>query len=82
MKITTDEWLAELDRVTRESDDGLTVPELAVKFGHSTQWVRQNLLQPANAAGRLVLGRKQTTSIDGKPIRTPVYRLKKAKEKA
>ncbi len=76
-RITVDEWQAELERVMGRSDDkGLTMRELAEKFGVSTRSMRERL-GALHRAGRVGQGWRGDMTIDGKPKRVPVYWLKK-----
>lgn len=75
--ITVDEWLAEMERLTaaKRSDDGLTAEELAEAAGCTVKKMRERLRKVA-AAGRLVVGTKLITRIDGRPNPVPAYRLR------
>jgi hypothetical protein len=65
--------LAELE--TTGDNGGLSVAEIMDKTGRGASWVRGKLAA-INRAGRLVVGRRLTTGIDGKAAHTPVYRIK------
>ena len=76
MKITMDEWLAELRKYKMRPDDvGLTAHEIADKMGRSVEWVRRGLLRDGIKEGKIVAGVRNATDIRGKPFLTPVYRL-------
>jgi hypothetical protein len=76
--ISVDEWLAELARLSARSDDGLTSMEWADKMGVSNSLALARLKE-AQRAGWLRMGRRSTTSLDGKPTMTPVYQIIKPK---
>lgn len=73
--ITVNEWLAELERLQRRSDEGATTDELAEAWGchRMTALVR---LRQLVRQGRVVCGFRQSERIDGRPYRVPVYRIK------
>lgn len=76
-RITTDAWLAELQNVMarpRASDPGLTVNEMAAQCACRADKVR-SALRTLQAEGRLILGRKAITGIDGRRAESPCYRL-------
>ena len=79
--ITRDEWLSEFERVMgapRKGDPGLSAWEIADALGVGTH--RANaLLKEAYRAGRLKVGRKPGTAIDGRRCMVPCYELIKAK---
>ena len=76
MKITMDEWLAELRKLDMKRDDaGLTAHEIADKMGRSVEWVRRGLLRDGIKEGKIVCGQRRATDIRGQPILVPVYRL-------
>lgn len=76
-RVTVDEWRAEVERVLgRTSDDGMSVHEIAEQAARSTRTVRE-WLATLHRAGKLAVGQRAGTSIDGKPTRVPVYWLKK-----
>lgn len=56
-------------------EEGLTAEEIAEKIGMSRTWVRARL-RDLYCDGCLVVGFKMSTRIDGRPYRTPVYRLR------
>lgn len=73
--ITVDQWQAEMERVlARRSDDGQTAGEIAAELGRNVKWVRGRLAALASQ-GRLVVGRRESRSIDGRPTTIPVYTI-------
>lgn len=77
--ITRDEWIAELERVMRlqrSDSDGLSSQELAEAWGCCRKMAldRIKLLK-----GRLVVGRRRDTAVDGKACIVPTYKLLPAK---
>lgn len=56
-------------------DEGLTVYEIADALKMSTTWVRQ-CLRRLHHEGKLDIGFRMGSRIDGKTYRSPVYRLK------
>ncbi len=80
--ITTDEWLAELERVARDSghDDGLTAQEIADGVGYSTKWVAVRLRR-LKAIGRLQVGKRTIEALNGNRIPVPVYKVLPEKHK-
>ena len=76
MKITMDEWLAELRKLDMQKNDiGLTAAEIADKMGRSVEFVRRKVLKTGVASGKIVCGVRHATDIRGNPFLTPVYRL-------
>ena len=78
--IYTDEWMAELTRLSSLNDVGLTVDEWAEKVGVSTATIRRRLKQ-ARSLGLLVVGRRTVSGIDSRRIPVPVYLIKKPAKK-
>lgn len=54
--------------------DGLTVAELQALTGRRREWIRQRL-QLLKAEGRLLVGKKYITGIDGRKCHTTAYRI-------
>lgn len=77
MKITMEEWLSALEALQHSNpQDGWTTAELARVFNHSVHWIRDRLIRPLLASGRLGCGIKRGTTIDGRPCNHPIYFLK------
>ena len=57
------------------SSKGLTAEEIGLKINHSAEWVRQKILRPGIANGKIVLGKRLTQRIDGRVTTVPVYSL-------
>jgi hypothetical protein len=70
--ITTDEWLAELQRISQRSDEGLTIEEWRQKLGRSESYVREHLKR-ARALGWLRVGRRSQPNLAGVMQPVPVY---------
>ena len=73
--ISIDQWLAELERLAQRGDEGATTHELAMAWGCNLQKARERI-KALIGAGRVALGFKYATGIDGRRTRVPVYRLK------
>ena len=73
--ITTDEWLAELERIESETGEGTTVFELTEALGHSSEWVRRKLRIAINA-NKIAVTRRRVTDIAGRPQWVPAYKIK------
>jgi len=73
--ITTDEWLAELERIESETGEGTTVIELSDALGHSPEWVRRKLRLAINA-GKVAVTRRKITDIAGRPQWVPAYKIR------
>lgn len=83
-QITVEEWLAELESLGVNGDnatDALTALELAETLGKPVTRVRQALAQIARS-GRLEVVRRSSTTIDGRAITVPAYRVKPAPKPA
>ena len=83
-KITTDEWLAELERLQAElarGDDGMTTQEIMaimdIPPGRGGELNVRVKLRAWIAAGRVVAGRAPRRTISGKMTTVPVYRFVK-----
>lgn len=76
MDLTVDAWLKELAESTRKNDAGYTAKEVAEVLGVSLLAAR-HMIGHAVAAGRVEVGSRTITRIDGKPSRAPVYRFVK-----
>ena len=76
--ITRDEWLAEFERVLRETpgrnDDGLTAREIGGAIGLSPRGVLEKLRR---LGPRVVAGRKTITDMAGRTTTTFCYQLRK-----
>jgi hypothetical protein len=75
-EIREDEWLAELERLSRKNDKGQTASEIGAAIGRSTKTVRE-LLQRVKALGRLVIGERTSQRIDGRTATIPVYTIRR-----
>lgn len=73
--IYLDEWMAEMARLQRRDAEGLSVEELAEGMAVSERLVRKRL-RPLVRGGRVEVGQRRSTRIDGVACLTPVYRLK------
>ena len=74
-KITTDEWLAELERVYSPNDaDGMTAIEIAEAMGKGVAAARIYLGRAIRAGVWELAGKAQRPAIDGRICRVPVYR--------
>jgi hypothetical protein len=75
--ITRDEWLAEFERVLRETpgrdDEGLTAREIGDAIGLSPRGVLEKLRR---IGPRVVAGRKTITDMAGRQTTTFCYRLR------
>lgn len=74
MGIGMNEWLSELEALSKRSDAGHTTDEIAENTGMSTRLVRERLKDVAKI-GRLRVGRRSCTTIDGKTYLAPVYTI-------
>jgi hypothetical protein len=75
-KITRDEWMEELDRISqRPSDPGKTQSELASQWGVSHR-IAQVRIAKLNSAGSLITGKRYAKDARGHWIAFVVYRLK------
>ena len=73
--ILESDLLAEISRLQfRPSDPGLTVAEIITQTGRPRLAVLKGL-KLAQEQGRLIVGRRMITRIDGKPSPVPVYRV-------
>ena len=73
-KISMTEWLDELARLSDRSDEGLTSEEWAREMGVEIHTARSRL-KKAQEAGWLVVGRRRSSTLDGRPNLVPVYRI-------
>ena len=72
--IRVDEWLAEVNRLTRNNADGFSVRDVAEATGHTHEWAR-NRIKEAMSAGLVVYsGRRSGIRMDGASSKIPVYR--------
>lgn len=83
--ITTEEWLAELERLRDtgpiSANGYMTVSEIATALKIGDRPVR-TLLQRLNKEGQLETSRRPLMAIDGSMRNIPVYRIKRKKGKA
>ena len=79
--VSTEEWLAELERLGRDSktgEDAFTTEELSQKLGKGPLWVRAKL-RDASRKGLIEFVKKQTMNLCGQLVWVPAYRPKKRK---
>ncbi len=77
-RIKQDEWLAELESALQtRNDEGMTAKEIADRLHLNITSARKQLAAIA-AQGRLIVGRRTITRIDGYRNTTPVYRIRRA----
>lgn len=68
--------LAELKGNPGKNDDkGATVAEMSEASGHSAKWVLERL-KALHKRGKLVVGQRRSTRLDGRSCLLPVYRIK------
>lgn len=79
MGIRVEEWLHELEKLSKRVDVGQTADELADAMGKSTRVVRE-WLRRADRLGWLKVGRRTKRAIDGKSCVVPVYLIVKPKK--
>ena len=73
--ITTDAWLAELERVQQETPAGyLSVSQMAERTGRSLRWIRGRLVE-LKREGRLALQLVSHTDLAGRATWVPAYRI-------
>ena len=75
VKISTDEWLAELDRIFKESGDiqGLTMREIATHLNLSVDHTQERIRKAVYSGQWKFVGYKRSPSIDGRISKIPVY---------
>lgn len=76
MEIHSDEWLAELERLSGESADGMSSEEVAGVMGCSVKTALTRLRKLLRA-GRVAIGYRVEPNMIGRVCRVPVYRLVK-----
>lgn len=67
-----DDWLASVE--APKDDAGETADELATRWEVTIKAARERL-QMLAAAGKLTIGQRRTTRIDGRQCLVPVYRV-------
>ncbi len=74
--ISMDEWLEEMERLgaTGSDDEGLSRREIQKLNGYAPDKVKRYLHQLKDE-GRLIVGWRSDTRIDGLPCKIPVYSL-------
>ena len=75
--ITIEEWLAEIDRLGAGShgdENAITIDELKQMTGRSYGYLR-NRIKVAIKHGLMVATKRQSTSIDGRIMMVPAYRM-------
>lgn len=70
------EWLNTFEQLAAASDgDGMTTREIALAIDRPAQWVREKMLPPLMAAGRVVHGKANRAQINKQVKRVDVYKL-------
>jgi len=78
--IRVDEWQAALAALTAKSADGFTTAEMADNTGHTVTWAQTKLREAVRKGFVVYAGTRETTRVDGKPCKVPVYRAVKYDE--
>ena len=78
--IRVDEWQAALAALTAKSAEGFTTAEMAEQSGRGVPWAQTKLREAVRKGLVECNGTKESFRMDGKPCRTPVYRLVKRDE--
>lgn len=74
--ISIAEWLNTFEQLSAASDgDGMTTREIAIAIDRPAQWVREKMLPPLMAAGRVAHGMAKRAQINGQVKRVDVYKL-------
>lgn len=73
--ITTEQLMAELERLADQTPDGFTVEDMTNNTGHSKKWCREKLRMLMGAGILRMAGKVRKTRIDGLPYYAPVYVL-------
>ncbi len=78
--ISMDEWMEEMERLgaTGANDEGLTMHELNALTDRSPVKIK-DYLREMQTEGRLIVGRRSITRIDGAAGMVPVYSIKPKK---
>ena len=74
-RITVEEWLAELERITRNEPEGMTVAEIADATGIAARKLRDRIRVGIKSGACRCVGRKSVTSIDGRVMPSPAYQF-------
>jgi predicted YcjX-like family ATPase len=76
-EITIEEWMGEMQRLAdqKPADVGHTAIELAAAWDVGLHVCRARL-SALQRAGRLIVGTRKTTRLDGHPCTIPVYAIK------
>ena len=77
-EIREDEWLLELEKLSRKNDAGQSVEDLSRAIGRSVNYVRK-LLRRAMELGMVTVGTRTGMRIDGKTVPVPVYLIRSTK---
>lgn len=75
-EIREDEWLAELEKLSKRNDSGRTSEEIATAFNVSLGRARR-MLQRAMQMGWLTTGFRSILRIDGRPTMATVYTIRR-----
>jgi len=78
-KVAEAEWLAELARLSRRNDEGLTVREWAAEVGRGEETTTK-MLKRAKALGWLHVGKRTAEGLDGRTFQATVYRIVRPKK--
>jgi transposase len=79
MKISHDEWLAEVIRVSARHDEGLTAAEWSKQLGISEHTFQKWLTAAKDLGYRVVVGWRSGFRNDKRRKLTPVYQVLKPK---
>ena len=74
--IRQDQWLAELERLGKKNDAGMTSHEWAASLKINVKLAAQKIRQ-AMDLGWVTLGRRSSVRIDGIAITVPVYLIRR-----
>lgn len=78
-KIEMGEWLAELQKISAKSVDGVSVRELREASGRDIKWIRERLRDAIASGAATLAGYRIEQAIDGRQSKIPVYLFRRKK---
>jgi hypothetical protein len=76
--ISIDEWMAELETLSKEANGGFSSYDLALRCGHTQRWAATVIRKKLADGGLVYLGKQKRSNMIGVFFPVPVYGVSNA----